>query len=237
MNKFFGIDSPFFRVMTKVADFILLNFLVLIFSIPIITIGPALTAMYYVALKEVRGDEGYLFKSFLKGFKDNFKRGVLYELLIILAGTILYVNIVTCYRWSYEGSTFGQILMFLNIGLGLIVVASVIYLFPLQAQFSNTFKGTLFNSLLMAMKHLPQTIVLLISTAIIVYAIISYPLFIFFFIGILAYVQCYILVRVFKPYMPEEEFVSDEYNVPEDVDDIWEELAKTNEENAENADK
>ena len=55
MGKFFGLDSPFFKVMTKVADFIILNFLVLVFSIPVVTIGPALTAMYYVALKEARG--------------------------------------------------------------------------------------------------------------------------------------------------------------------------------------
>ena len=58
MGKFFGLDSPFFKVMTKVADFIILNFLVLVFSIPVVTIGPALTAMYYVALRkqEVKKD-------------------------------------------------------------------------------------------------------------------------------------------------------------------------------------
>ena len=72
MGKFFGLDSPFFKVMTKVADFIILNFLVLVFSIPVVTIGPALTAMYYVALKEARGEEGYIWRDFWKSFKANF---------------------------------------------------------------------------------------------------------------------------------------------------------------------
>lgn len=225
MNRFFGLDSPFFKVMTKIADFILLNILVLVFSIPIVTIGPALTAMYYVALKEVRNEEGYLWKSFWKAFKENFKQGFIIELIVILVAVVFYVNIVTCYRWTYEGSMLGQILMFLNIGLAIICVAALIYIFPLLAQFRNTVKGTLFNSLLMAMKHLPQTIVLLILTGLLVYAIISYPLFIFIFIGLIAYVQSYVLAKIFRQYMPKEEPIPDTYEVPEDVDDIWKRLA------------
>ena len=225
MNRFFGLDSPFFKVMTKVADFIILNFLVLVFSIPVITIGPAFTAMYYVALKEVRGQEGYLWRDFWKSFKQNFKQGFIIELIVAAAFAVLYINIITCYKWSYEGSTVGQILMFLNIGLGIICIASLIYLFPLLAQSTNTVKNTLFNSLLMAMKHLPQTIVLLLITGGLIYAVMSYPLFIFFFIGLMAYVQSYIISRIFKPYMPKEEPLRDTYEVPDDVDDIWDRLA------------
>ena len=58
-----------------------------------------------------------------------------------------------------------------------------------------------------------------------VYAIISYPVFIFLFIGLIAYVQTYVLAKIFKQYMPKEEFIPDTYEVPEDVDDIWDRLA------------
>ena len=225
MGKFFGLDSPFFKVMTKVADFIILNFLVLVFSIPVVTIGPALTAMYYVALKEARGEEGYIWRDFWKSFKANFKQGFVIELIVAAIIAVLGLNIVTCYRWTYEGSMMGQILMFLNIGLAILAAASLIYLFPLLAQFRNTVKNTLFNSLLMAMKHLPQTIVMLIATGLLVYAIISYPVFIFLFIALIAYVQTYVLAKIFKQYMPKEEFIPDTYEVPEDVDDIWDRLA------------
>lgn len=228
MNKFFGLDSPFFKVMTKVADFMILNILVLVSSIPIITIGPSLTAMYYVALKEVRGEEGYLWRDYWKSFKQNFKQGFIIELIVAAMSAVLYINVITCYKWSYEGSFWGQILMFLNIGLAILCIAALIYLFPLLAQFSNTVKNTLFNSLLMAMKHLPQTLVLLVITGGLVYAIISYPLFIFLFIGLLAYAQSYVLSRIFKQYMPKEEPLRDTYEVPDDVDDIWDRLAAGN---------
>lgn len=234
MDRFIGLESPFFRVMTKVADFIILNFLVLIFSIPIVTIGPALTAMYYVALKEVRGNEGYVVKDFWKAFKANFKQAFVIELITVVIAAVLIINIFTCYRWSLQGSMFGQILMYLNIGLGLLVIGSLMYLFPMLAQFKNTVKNTMFNSLLMAEKHLPQTLILLVITGGLSYAIICYPLFIFVFIAVIAYAQSYVMVRVFKPYMPEEEIIPDEYNVPEDEDDIWERLAQGNADDKEN---
>ena len=58
----------------KVADFILLNLLTLVCSLPIITFGAAYTAKYYVSMKIVRGEEGTLFKAYFKAFKDNFKQ-------------------------------------------------------------------------------------------------------------------------------------------------------------------
>ena len=48
---FFSIDGKFFRGLTKAGDFFILGVLGIVFSIPIVTIGPTLTAVYYVALK------------------------------------------------------------------------------------------------------------------------------------------------------------------------------------------
>ena len=72
MGRFFSIDSPLFSFLTKVADLILLNFLALIFCLPVITVGASLTALNYVALKIVRDEECYITRSFLKSFKENF---------------------------------------------------------------------------------------------------------------------------------------------------------------------
>lgn len=37
------------------------------------TAGASVTAMYTVTLKMVRGEESYIFKGFLKAFKENFQ--------------------------------------------------------------------------------------------------------------------------------------------------------------------
>ena len=72
--KFMSIDGPVMRFLGKVADMMILNLLVLFCSIPIITMGAALTAMHYVALKVVRNEESYITKDFFKSFKMNFKQ-------------------------------------------------------------------------------------------------------------------------------------------------------------------
>ena len=59
---FFSIDGKFFRALTKAGDFFILGILAIIFSIPVVTIGPTLTAVYYVALKLVRDEEGYVLR-------------------------------------------------------------------------------------------------------------------------------------------------------------------------------
>lgn len=58
------------------ADLIILNLLFLLCCIPIVTIGPAITAMYYVTMKMVRNEEAYIARSFFKSFKENFKQGL-----------------------------------------------------------------------------------------------------------------------------------------------------------------
>ena len=46
----FNMDSKFMRFMIKFADMMIINILVLICSIPVITIGPAITAGFKVLI-------------------------------------------------------------------------------------------------------------------------------------------------------------------------------------------
>ena len=68
--KFFSYDSPIMSFLSKVADLLFLNILTLIFSIPLITIGAATTAAHYTALK-IHREEGHVWSSFWKSFKEN----------------------------------------------------------------------------------------------------------------------------------------------------------------------
>ena len=69
MGKFFGIDGPFFKYGTLIADIIIISFLWIICSIPLITSGISTAAAFYIATKLVSGTEGYTTKEFFKGFK------------------------------------------------------------------------------------------------------------------------------------------------------------------------
>ena len=89
MGKFFDMDSPVMRVLNRVGDLMIMNFLMILCCIPVITAGAAFTAMHYVLLKIVRGEEGYLIKGFFKSFKENFKQATILWLLMLLVGCSL----------------------------------------------------------------------------------------------------------------------------------------------------
>lgn len=73
--KIFNLDSPFMQFLSKMTDLLLLNLVAGICCVPIVTIGASLTALNYVTLKMVRNEDCYIFKSYFKSFKENFKPG------------------------------------------------------------------------------------------------------------------------------------------------------------------
>ena len=64
----FEEGSALQRFLGKTADLMILNLVTLLMCIPVITAGAALTGMHYVLLKMVRGEEGYIVRSFFRSF-------------------------------------------------------------------------------------------------------------------------------------------------------------------------
>ena len=56
----FNMDSGFARFMNRAIDVLELNILWIIFSLPVFTIGASTCAAYYVTLKMVDEEEGYV---------------------------------------------------------------------------------------------------------------------------------------------------------------------------------
>ena len=65
----FKLDSPLMNFLSKIADIMILNLLIIICSIPVFTIGAAVSAAYYMAFKMVKNEETYIVRGFFKAFK------------------------------------------------------------------------------------------------------------------------------------------------------------------------
>lgn len=202
----FSIEGKFFRTLTKIGDFLILGVLGIIFSIPVITVGASLAAMSSVGMKLVKDEEGYVFRNFLHSWKSNFKQSVGVELILAVIGIILCTDVSICVNWAREeGSLLPQILIYAFFGLILVLIAVVIYAFPLLSKFENTVVGTIKNAMLLCMKHLPQTFIMLICTVGLSYFSLGYfPVFVLT-IPIMCYVNSYIMTRIFKPYEAPQE--------------------------------
>ena len=78
MRGVFNPDSPMMRALGVVWDLIVLNLLFLVCCIPVVTIGPAITALHYVTTKMAGEKDGTpVVGNFFKSFRANFRQGVL----------------------------------------------------------------------------------------------------------------------------------------------------------------
>ncbi|MCM1388019.1 MAG: DUF624 domain-containing protein [Bacillus sp. (in: Bacteria)] len=212
MGRIFDLDSPFMRFLNLVGDLMILNFLMIICCIPIITIGASCTGMYYVLLKIVRGEEGYLVKGFFKSFKQNFKQATILWLIMLLVIAV-YVGDFMIFR--YSGMTFPTVLIVAILAIALVLIMVSVYVFPVLSRFDNTVKNILKNAFCMAVLNLPKTLLLIIIQLIplIVLYFSSYAaIFVFMFgISLPAYCSAHLFSGIFKKYEPEAEAVVSDY--------------------------
>lgn len=225
MGRFFDLESPLMRVLNRVADLMILNLLMIVCCIPVITTGAAVTAMHYVILKMVRGEEGYLVKGFFKSFRENFKQATLIWLIMLV---IIAVYIGDTVILLFSGLTFPKPLTIAVIAVGIIIALIAMYIFPLLARFENTIRNTIKNAALIAVGNLPKTIlmaVIYVLPLVIVYFSAYAMLFVFLFgISVPAYGAAWLYSNIFKKFEPEVEEVSDmDFTV-----DVYEEKDNSN---------
>lgn len=202
----FDIDGKFFRGLTKAGDFFILGVLTVVFSLPVITAGASLTAANYVALREVRNEEGYVWKSFWKSFKQNLKQSIVLELILVVIGLLLFLDLRASAYWGFkEGSQVGLIFMYAVIGFGVVFGAVLIYVFAVLSQFENTIISTLKNALILCTHHLPQTIFMVVATYGMLYFCTVYFTALIVTIPLTLYIDAYILERVFRPFIKQAE--------------------------------
>ncbi len=200
MGKLFDLDSPIVQVLNKVADLMWLNILVIICSLPIFTLGASLTAAHYVALKIKRGEEGYVSKDFFKSFKANFKQSTLIWLLAmvvigILIGDFYIMN-------NVEGVEVGYWVQVLIMATGILVIFTLMWVFAVQAKFTNTLPGTLKNAFALSILQFPKTIVMVVAYCLpVVACLISmgvFPIAFLFCFSMPVYVSTLLYNKTFK---------------------------------------
>ena len=209
MRDIFSLDGRLMSILGRITDFFILNIIFVITCIPIVTIGPALTALYTVTLKMVKNEDAYIFKSYFIAFKENFKISLFAWLIMLVILIILGVD----YRiMTVNGEALGKI--FPVVFLTLIFVGLIIslYLFPYIARFENNLKASFKNAILIALVSLPWTILLVLVTVGVAFVSVfviplQYVILIWFLCGfaLLAYIQSFIFRKVFVKYEPKEE--------------------------------
>ena len=163
-------DNKFFAFMSLAGDIILLNVLFIITSLPILTAGTSLTALYASLRKRLRGQESYIVRDYFAFWKENLKNSMI--IWCILLPCLIAMLVFTSYIANNLQNLAALCVYFL---LLLILLFVLSYAFPLQATFVNSPTRILLNSLLTALRHLPYTLALIFITSLPVCLTLCFP--------------------------------------------------------------
>lgn len=208
---FMNYDSRFSRVLSRLTELVLLNFVFLLTCIPFFTIGASVTALYSTTLKMVRNEEGYIIRGYFKDFKENFKQATafwLIELLLYAQLRVLYVAA------AVNGGRLIQIYTVITWTLGILYSLYFLFVFPLTATFRNTFFKIAGNAFIMIITHFPWVLasylIVVLPVALsfgINTRILKFSMLFWILIGfaLLLFLSSFCLNRIFIRYMDREQ--------------------------------
>lgn len=234
MGGFFNPDNTFFRGMSKLWDMLFVSILWAICCVPgyflitlvtsrlndpvqlliymvidavcMVPIGPAMAAIYYVCMKVIRRDRGYVFHEYVHAFKLNFKVGAQAGAILGAVVTLLSFNLQYSYAAAEaSGDMMGRVLLVVTVAICFVLLGTLMFLFPVLSRFTMGVKQLFKTSLYMAFRHILHTLVVLVIVLLtIVLMYVALPA-VFFMPAVCALLSSFLIEHVFKRYMPKPE--------------------------------
>jgi len=166
------LKDSFLQFFHDLFDLMVVNWLWLLCSLPIVTVGPATCGLYRVTLKLARQEPVQPLKDFFRGFRENFKSGLflgLWAILLLVAALGDLWLLLQLTGWM-QGVYIGAAVL-----IGLMFLTVVSYAFALAAMFDNPLKAHTFNAFKLALVFPLRTVLLWLILLIPVLAAVLLP--------------------------------------------------------------
>lgn len=201
--KKLSIDNPFFEFMGKLGDIVLLNLLFLISSLPVVTAGASLAALYQSFDDMAGGEFISAFRNFPAAWKKNLKVSTKAWFLILLSGSLLVFDLTFVGGMNRgPGGQWGVI----GIGIGcLLVIWEMVfcYIFPVILKGEKEMKNIVKRSFTLAVRNFQYTLPMIVMNSIPVICFVlgggllvaAVPLYLVFGFGLTTFVNTFFLRR------------------------------------------
>ncbi len=195
------------------------NVLFVLFSLPVVTAGPAWVALYTVCLKTLRVDDSLNpIKEFWKGFCLNFKQALIGFLGFLLIAAVLVLDIMFVARTQSVMRLFRYPVYVLT-GIVLLILFHVI---PVMAAFADSLRTLIRNGIYFAAKNPVRAVLILalnVGPMIWTYMdVVRLPLYAFlwtsFGFSSIAMICSRLLLKDFEQYLPDID-IREEADQPE----------------------
>ena len=204
MRKFLNIDNPVMRGLSRVADCLILSILWLVFSLPVVTIGAASTALYTAVYKYIRRGEGYLWQTFWTAFKESFKRASCAWFIAATALILLFFDSFVFRSLQLQGKPLG-FLYWVILVLMAIVCAWTQYLFAYCSRFEGAAMESVRFSFMLMVAHPVKALMVLLFVVLGIAAVLVVPFMIFLVPAFVCWLSCITIEQVFLKHMRPED--------------------------------
>lgn len=206
-------ESPVIAFLNKMADLLLLNLLFLVCCIPVVTIGPALCALYRVSLRSIRYGDGYVVKEFFKGFKENFKQGIVVWIINLIIAVLFIVDLM--FWGKVQMGAITHLMLGISVFFATLVLIVSMWVYPVIAKIENRLWVNVKNAAAMAVAHFfPYTLInllmIVIATYLFLTSIVIDIIMLLIGFALIAYMQSFFYYKVFAKYLNEESLGEDD---------------------------
>ena len=145
-------ENGFMAVLNKMANCLIVNTCWFAACLPIFTIGASTTAMYATIQKSILHDRGYVWSTFWKEFKSNFKNATIVWLLVLLVGAVMTFDIRFLFGEAQNGKGWGLLYLLIAVMLVLLILTTL-YCFGYLAKFETRRWAAFRNSFTIMLMH------------------------------------------------------------------------------------
>ena len=158
MGRIMGAESPVMRFLSSFANLIGVNLLIILFSVPLVTVGAAATAGLRVTRDIMNGEESHIVRSFWNAFRENFTQATLVWIpqAVVIAG--LSGNFYL-FQFLMDDAHYRKAIVLLAVLL-VVVVGVGVYLYMLVETFQNRITEHLKNAFALFFHYLPISVLL-----------------------------------------------------------------------------
>ncbi len=158
-----NLDNPVFEIINKAVILFVLSILWLLSCMPIVTIGAANSALYYAVVKTMRWKKGYATKTFMKGLKENLKKGTIINVILLLFTIMMiFVDAPMMNILFSTGEIENKFLLIMFVIKALILLAYICWIYPLLSRFDEKLIKLAQSVLYIMVRFLPRTILAMV---------------------------------------------------------------------------
>ena len=195
----FDVEGPVVSFLTKAGELLLLSFIFTLCCLPVVTIGPACTALYSTVVKNIRHGRGYPLREFFTAFKKRFKQSFIAGLVMLICCAGLYLMYRTVGRTVSSSFARKSVIVILTV-----TMAVFFYLYPILSRFRIKLTNAFSMAFIMCGEHFLTSLAGILSMVGIVYLFMFIlPLIAVPFIpGIWVYSMSFLMEKALRKYMP-----------------------------------